>query len=44
MLLYKTPQAEHELGARHAGTERATQISLQLAHLVPDWSLEPHEA
>lgn len=44
MLLYKTPQAEHGLGARRAGAESAAQISLQLGHLVPDWSLEPHEA
>lgn len=29
--------------AEHAGAERATQLSQQLIHLVPDWSLEPHE-
>lgn len=29
--------------AQHAGTGRALQLSQQLAHLVPDWSLESHE-
>ena len=29
--------------AEHAGTERAMQLSQQLVHLVPDWSLESHE-
>lgn len=29
--------------AQHAGAERATQLSLQLVHLVPDWSLESHD-
>jgi len=29
--------------AEHAGAERATQLSQQLQHLVPDWSLESHE-
>ncbi|MET1114264.1 MAG: hypothetical protein ABWY08_04810 [Comamonas sp.] len=29
--------------ATHAGGERATQLSQQLMHLVPDWSLESHE-
>lgn len=29
--------------AQHAGADRARQLSLQLTHLVPDWSLESHE-
>lgn len=29
--------------AQHAGTDRALQLSQQLAHLVPDWSLESYE-
>lgn len=29
--------------AQHAGAQRATQLSQQLVHLVPDWSLEPHD-
>lgn len=29
--------------AEHAGAERATQLSQQLQHLVPDWSLETQE-
>ncbi len=29
--------------AEHAGAERATQLSQQLLHIVPDWSLESHE-
>lgn len=29
--------------AQHAGAERATQLSQQLVHLVPDWSLESHD-
>lgn len=29
--------------AQHAGADRALQLSQQLAHLVPDWSLESHE-
>lgn len=29
--------------AQHAGTGRALQLSQQLAHLVPDWSLESQE-
>lgn len=29
--------------AEHAGAERAMQLSQQLVHLVPDWSLESHE-
>lgn len=29
--------------ATYAGAERATQLSQQLLHLVPDWSLESHE-
>jgi len=29
--------------AQHAGAQRATQLSQQLLHLVPDWSLESHD-
>lgn len=29
--------------AQHAGGERATQLSQQLIHLVPDWSLESRD-
>ncbi|WP_159914365.1 hypothetical protein [Pantoea sp. 18069] len=29
--------------AAHAGAQRAMQLSQQLVHLVPDWSLEPNE-
>ena len=29
--------------AQHAGAQRATQLSQQLVHLVPDWSLESHD-
>ncbi len=29
--------------AEHAGAERALQLSQQLTHLVPDWSLESHD-
>ena len=29
--------------AEHAGGERALQLSQQLVHLVPDWSLESHD-
>lgn len=29
--------------AQHAGAQRAMQLSQQLVHLVPDWSLESHD-